>query len=135
MKRVLLLLFVLIFGYILLHRERGFVRDPLATVYLDGAAQAGWQVYINYSNDVLLERDAQPARGYGILVQNWNRIPGNPATLKCIHWMACMTDADHATALPLDHTGPGAYDPRTSMSSRVVSFADGEGHTLRVTLR
>ena len=121
-------------AFVLINRERVFVRDPLAKVTVNGAAESGYQVYINFSNDVLLERDDQTT-GYGILVQNWNRMPGTPSTLKCVHWMACMTDADHATALPLDHTGPGAYDPRTTMSSSSVDFVDGAGRNVHVALR
>ena len=134
MFKFLLLVFVLLLGFVLVNRQRVFVRDPLAKVTVNGASGSGFQVYINYSNDVLLERDGEPT-GYGILVQNWNRTPSTPATLKCIHWMACMTDAEHATALPLDHTGPGAYDPRTTMSSKAVQFVDGEGRTVHVSLR
>jgi hypothetical protein len=132
--KFLLLIFVLLLAFVLVNRERVFVRDPLAKVTVNGSAEPGYQVYINFSNDVLLERDDQ-STGYGILVQNWNRIPGTPATLKCIHWMACMTDADHATALPLDHTGPGSYEPRTTMSSAQVNFVDGTGRTVHVSLR
>lgn len=122
-------------GFVLVNRQRVFIRDPIAKVYVNGTQDSAYQTYINYSNDILLERDDKPIYGYGILVQNWNRIPSTPATLKCVHWMACMTDADHATALPLDHTGPGAYDPRTSMSDREVTFIDGTGATIRVTIR
>lgn len=118
----------------LVNRQRVFVRDPIAKVTVNGEPDPAYQVYINYSNDVLLERDDQKT-GYGILVQNWNRIPGTPGTLQCIHWMACMTDADHATMLPLDHTGPGAYDPRTKMTSTSVAFVDGEGRAVEVKLR
>jgi hypothetical protein len=134
LRKLLLLAFVLIFAFVLVNRQRVFVRDPIAKVTVNGTPDSAYQVYINYSNDVLLERDDQKT-GYGILVQNWNRTPGTPSTLNCIHWMACMTDADHATTLPLDHTGPGAYDPRTTMSSTAVSFVDGEGRAVNVALR
>jgi hypothetical protein len=131
--KFLLLVFVLLLAFVLVNRQRVFVREPFAKVTVNGSADPAFQVYINYSNDVLLERDDQTT-GYGILVQNWNRIPETPATLKCIHWMACMTDADHATALPLDHTGPGSYDPRTTMSATEVQFVDGEGRRVHVAL-
>lgn len=134
-KKFLLLVFLLLLAFVLINRQRVFIRDPIAKVSVNETPATGYQVYINYSNDILLERDDKPIYGYGILVQHWNRIPGTPATLRCVHWMACMTDADHATALPLDHSGPGAYDPRTAMSDREVSFVDGTGETIRVTIR
>ncbi len=134
MRRFLLLVFLLLLGFVLINRQRVFLRDPVAKVTVNGAADRGFQVYINYSNDVLLERDDR-GTAYEVLVQNWNRIPGTPVTLKCFHWLACMTDADHATTLPLDHTGPGAYDPRTTMTNREVDFVDGEGHAVHVSLR
>jgi hypothetical protein len=132
--KFLLLVFALLLAFVLVNRQRVYVRDPIAKVTVNGSAEPAYQVYINYSNDVLLERDDQQT-GYGILVQNWNRTPGTPATLKCIHWMACMTDAEHATALPLHHTGPGAYDPRTTMTSTQVDFVDGTGRKVHVALR
>ena len=133
MKTFLLLVFVAFMAFVLINRERVFVRDPLATVYLNSTKQSGFQVYINYSNDVLIERDAQPT-GFGVLVQRWNLTPATPAGLQCIHWMACMTDADHATTLPLDDAGP-KYAPKTSMSSREVSFTEPSGDVMRITLR
>lgn len=134
MFKFLSLAFVLMLAFVVVNRERVFVRDPIAKVFVDGTVEPAFQVYINFSNDVLLERGDQRT-GYGILVQNWNRTPSTPAELKCIHWMACMTDADHAKALPLDHTGAGAYDPRTMMTATEVDFVDGMGRKVRVTLR
>src|SRR5579871_6049354 len=103
MKRLFALAFLILLGLILINRQRVFVRDPLASVYRGGAKdkeaevkQSDVQVYINYSNDVLLIREAEPGR-YNLLVQHWNRSPGTPAKLNCVHWMACLTDADHAT--------------------------------------
>jgi hypothetical protein len=133
MKTILLVAFLLL-GFIVLRRQRVYVRDPLATVYKDDAEQSGVQVFINYSNDVLLERDAEPG-SYRILVQGWNRMPGTPIVLRCIRWMACMADADHADTFPVEWSGKGSYDPRVTMSSREVSFVDGSGAAIRVTLR
>lgn len=134
LKTFLLLVFLAMFAFLLLHRERVYVRDPLATVTFDGQKQSGYQVYINYSNDVLLERGLGGS-GYGILVQNWNKVPATPAILKCVQYMACMTDADHASTLPLDLSKPGPYQPHTTMSSREVSFLDGDGRHVDITLR
>jgi hypothetical protein len=81
-----------------------------------------------------MERNADSG-SYWTLVQGWNKAPGTPVVLHCLRWMACLTDADHATTLPLEWSGKGRYDPRVSMSHREVSFVDGDGTTVRVTLR
>jgi hypothetical protein len=49
--------------------------------------------------------------------------------------MVCLADADHATTLPLQWNGKGKYDPRVTMSSREVSFVNGDGATVQVVLR
>jgi hypothetical protein len=142
MKMILLVVFLVVMGFVWVNRQRVYVRDPLATVYRSQASedgpgevkQSGVQVFINYSDDVLVEQDAQPG-GYRILVQGWNKMPGTPGVLKCIRWMACLADADHATTLPIEWNGKGRYDPRVSMTGREVSFVDGDGATMRVTLR
>ena len=46
-------------AFVLVNRQRVFVRDPLAKVTVNGTLDSAYQVYINYSNDVLLERDDQ----------------------------------------------------------------------------
>jgi hypothetical protein len=133
-KKIFLLVFVVLMGFIVLNRQRVYVRDPLATVYRNQVKQSGVQVYINYSNDVLLWRDAEPG-GYRILVQGWNKMPGTPAVLKCVRWMACMAEADRTPTTPIDRAGMGAYDPRVTMTNREVSFMDGDGAQVRVQLR
>lgn len=132
-KTILTLAFLVLLGVILVNRERVFIRDPLATVYRNDAQQGDVQVYINYSDDVLLEQDVETG-AYRILVQNWNQMPGTPAELLCIHWMVCLTRDDHAPASPLLHTGKGKYDPKVTMTSREVSFIDGDGSKLRIEL-
>jgi len=138
-KRILLIVFLVVMAFIWVNRQRVYVRDPLATVYKNDGQQSGVQVFINYSDDVLLEQDAEPG-SYRILVQGWNKMPGTPAVLRCIRWMACMADADHARTLPIEWSGnnqrgKGKYDPRVAMTSREVSFVDGDGATIRVELR
>jgi len=135
MKKLFLLAFVVILVLVLLHRQRVFVRDPLVTVYTsalpngaDAMKQSGVQVYINYSNDVLLIKEG--SGGYTLLVQHWNRTPGTPVRLRCIHWMACLTDADHAQML-----AARTYDAKVQMSDRTVSFVDPKGVGMRVDLR
>ncbi len=134
MKRILLAVFLVAFAFIWVNRQRVYVRDPLATVYKNDVKQSGVQVYINYSNDVLLERDTD-AGSYGTLVQGWNKMPGTPKVLTCLRWTACMTDAEHTETLPLAWSGKGKYDPRVAMTNREVSFVDGDGATVRVALR
>jgi hypothetical protein len=133
-KRILLLVFLIVLAFVWVNRQRVYVRDPLATVYRNDVQQSGVQVFINYSNDVLIEQDAEPG-AFRILVQGWNKMPGTPVVLKCVRWMACMADADHAGALPIEWTGKGTYDPRVAMTSHEVSFVDGGGATMRITLR
>jgi hypothetical protein len=137
MKKLLLIAFLVILGLVLTHRYRVFVRDPLATVYrssgpngAEALKQEGVQVYINYSNDVLLMKEG--SGGYTLLVQHWNRMPGLPTKLQCIHWMACLTNADDAAMIPVQG---GQYDPKVQMSDRTVSFVDPQGAVTRVELR
>jgi hypothetical protein len=138
MKKLLLIAFLVIMALILTHRQRVFVRDPLAKVYAstgkngsDSVEQPGVQVYINYSNDVLLIKESSPA--YTLLVQHWNRTPGFPTELKCIHWMACLTDADQAATRPVPSAGTN--QPKVQMSDTTVSFVDPKGALTRVQLR
>jgi hypothetical protein len=132
--KTLIVLFLLVLGLILLNRQKVFVRDPLATVYRNEVKQSGVEVFINYSNDVLMQREGDSG-SYWTLVQGWNKVPGTPALLRCLRWMACLTDADHATTLPVAGNGKGKYDARVSMTSRELSFVEGDGAALRVDLR
>lgn len=138
MKKLLLVAFLVILGLVLTHRYRVFVRDPLATVYQSSAATpgeqakvSGVQVYINYANDVLLIKEGGGA--YTRLVQHWNRTPGFPTRLRCIHYMACLTDADEAAIVPV--APPGTYNPKVRMTDGTVIFSDSTGAVTRVDLR
>ena len=132
-KSVLILAFIVIMGFIIVNRERVYVRDPLATVYRNGAQQSGVQVYQNYSNDVLLEKDGDAP--YRILVQDWDEVPGTPINLTCIRWMACLASDDRAPTLPLQWKGKGKYDPKVTMTNKEASFMDVDGSLVRVQLR
>jgi hypothetical protein len=132
-KTILLLAFVVIMALIIVNRERVYLRDPLATVYRNEVEQSGIQVYQNYSDDILMEKDGD--KPFRILVQDWNEMPGTPVKLTCIRWMACLANDDHAATVPLDWTGKGKYDPKVSMTSREISFTDADGSRVRVTLR
>jgi hypothetical protein len=120
---VLLLVFVVVF------RQRIFVRDPLGKVERNGIAQRGTRVYINYSNDILVE-DAAVNERY--LVEGWNGVPGVPKYLACFTGLACWTDANEATVLPL---GSAPSQMHAVMSAKEVTFVDETGAAVKVRLR
>jgi len=129
MKKLFVLLVLLFVAFVAFNRQRLFLRDPLATVYRNSAPVREARVYINYSNDILVE---EPTEGRRWIVQNWNKAPGTPTAVTCWYNMACRTDADQASAAPLDSVGS---QPAAQMSDREVSFNDGSGSGIRVTLR
>jgi hypothetical protein len=127
------------------HRDRVYLRDPIASVYRNNVEQSGVQVFVNGSNDILMEKDGDPDP-YRILVQHWNEIPGTPTILRCMRWMACMTDAAHAVVIPLPipdaprrgvrgRSPLAAYAPHVAMSSREVSFTTPDDLLMRIVLR
>lgn len=124
MKKLIGLLVLIAIVYVVWNRQRVYVRDPLASSLRDGVKVDGEQVYINFYNDVLLENDNPPMQV--LLVERGQPI-GTPAKLHCIHWAACLTDAGAGSTLP---TG-GAIE---SMSAKLVSFRDSEGHQWTVKL-
>ena len=140
MKTTLFLALLALLALIIYNRQRVYLRDPLATVYQNDAQQSGVEVFINDSHDVLLEQDTALGNYY-ILVQHWNQTPGTPMVLKCIRWMACLTDAEHAQSYPLiykaqqNHAKHPAPQPEVSMTDREVSFVDAAGAKTRVVLR
>ncbi len=126
MKKLLILLTLVAVAYIAINRQRLFLRDPLAKMFVDDVKVDGAQVFINYSNDVLvLQEKVQP-----LIVQNWDKTPGTIQVLPCLHSLACLTQADQAPkfALPIK-------DPQTTMTNREVDFRDESGKSVRVTLR
>jgi hypothetical protein len=120
---VLLMIFVAVF------RQRIFVRDPLGEVERNDIAEGAARVYINYSNDILVE-DAAANKRY--LVEGWNRVPGIPKRLACFTGLACWTDATEATVFPL---GEAPNQVRAVMSAKEVTFADETGAGIKVKLR
>jgi hypothetical protein len=134
MKTILTLLLIASLALLIYNRQRIYLRDPLATVYRNDVQQTGVEVFINYSSDVLLQQDAEPAPS-SILLQDWNKMPGTPTTLTCLRWIACMTNADQASAIPLAWTGKGKYDPKVFMTTREVSFVDANASTVGIELR
>jgi hypothetical protein len=127
LKKLFLLIFVVFIVFVLIDRQRIFLRDPLGSVTRDGVKEDGAQVYINYTNEVLLQNENPPA--YMTLVQAAGHM-GTPGALKCIHWMACLTDADVATLID-----PQANAQPAQMNGKLVEFRDAQGRDVKVTLR
>jgi len=129
LKKILIVGVVVLAVLLAVFRQRVFLRDPLGKVERDGVAVAGTRVFINYSNDVLVEDAAQHQF---ILVQGWNSLPGVPQHLACFTGLACWTDADRATVFPVG--GTGGRVPAV-MSPKEVTFVDESGTRMLVTLR
>ncbi|HEX4154430.1 MAG TPA: hypothetical protein VHY48_02335 [Acidobacteriaceae bacterium] len=125
MKKLIALLVLAAIVYLVWNRERVFVRDPLASVMRNGSKVGGEQIYINFSNDVLLENDNPPM--HVLLVESGQPV-GVPTRLHCIHWLACMTDAKPASILPTGGTV-------LKMTNRAVSFRDEDARDWTVILR
>jgi hypothetical protein len=128
-RKLFVLVVIVFIALVALNRQRLFLRDPLAKLYRNSVEVNDARVFINYSNDVLVE---EPGGQLTYLVQNWSKVPGTPKALTCLHAMVCWTGADQAEMVPLGGTG---YAPNTQMDSREVSFNDGSGTGIRVTLR
>ena len=129
MKSFLCVGTLLLVVFVAMFRQRIFVRDPLGKVERNGVPQDGARLYINYSNDVLVE-DA--LRHQFILVQGWSARPGVPQHLFCLSEMMCWTDADRAAVFPVE--GAGGKMP-VVMSPKEVTFVDESGAKVRVGLR
>jgi hypothetical protein len=129
LKRILIVGILLLAVFVAVFRQRIYVRDPLGKVERNGVAQDGSRLYINYSNDVLVE-DA--ARHQFVLVQGWNALPGVPQHLFCLTALMCWTDADNAAVFPVE--GVGGKTPAV-MSAKEVTFVGESGAKVRVGLR
>jgi hypothetical protein len=124
-KKLIALIVLVLVVFVIVERQRLFVRDVLASVERDGAKVDGEQVFININNDVLLENDNPPML---VLLAQKGQPLGVPTKLRCIHWVACMTDADVATTMAVGGSTP-------VMSAKTVSFRDQDGRHWVVTLR
>ena len=122
MKKVLLLLFVVFLVFVVYNRQRLYLRDPLGGVMRDGVKEDGAQVFINYSNDVLLENDNAPM--YMTVIQHENHV-GAPAKLMCMHFVVCLADADVVT---LVSAAPNVVVD--SMTGKAVSYHQGKRVTV-----
>ena len=126
MKKLMLLALLVFVVFVVVERQRLFLRDPLAKVTRNNVIEDNTRVYINYSNDVLLEHTEDPVTL--TIVQHGQHI-GTPRPLLCLHWTACMTDGEQATLIK---TMKG---PVVEMSGKLVEFKDDKGRDVRVTLR
>lgn len=126
MRKLLVLLILVFVVLVMVYRQRLFLRDPLGKVERAGVPEGGEKVFINYSNDVLLQA---PDGTQSILVQGRGTGPGMPEHLFCVREVMCLTDADVATVSPL-----GARQV-PAMSSEEVHFNDAAGVSVAVQLR
>jgi hypothetical protein len=99
MKIIIALILLLLIVFVVVDRNRIYVRDPLGSVTRAGIKEAGTQVFVNFAGDALIENDNAPM--YIVLVQHTQI--GEPSKLSCAHWLACLTDADIATLAPQVH--------------------------------
>lgn len=127
MRKFILLLALGAVVFLVWNRQRIYVRDPLGSVARDGVRESGAQVYINYSNDVLLTNYNAPM--YMTLVQHGERV-GAPAEIHCMAYVACLLDADVAALLE------GSEGEKAElMNGKKVAFRDGAGRAVVVDLR
>ncbi len=136
MKRLLALVLVCAVVFAVMHRLRLYVWDPVAKVTRDGDPVSGARVMINYPNDVLLQ-DGSAGRQRIYLVQHWNKVAETPtAPVRCLRWLACLTDADQATAeaIPVGARGRRSSFEGVTMTDRMVEFVDEDGALVTVTL-
>jgi hypothetical protein len=129
MKKILVVGMLLLVIFVVVFRQRIFVRDPLGKVARNEVAQDGARLYINYANDVLVE---DPTKHQFVLVQGWSALPGVPQHLFCLTGLMCWTDADRAAVFPVE--GIGGRTP-AAMSAKEVTFVDESGAKVRVELR
>jgi hypothetical protein len=129
LRKILVVGTLLLVIFVAVFRQRIFLRDPLGKMERNGIAVDGARLFINFSNDVLVE---EPGTERRYLVQGWSGLPGVPQILGCVQGLVCWTDADHAAVFPLDGHGAGA---KAVMSAKQVTFADETGAQVRVQLR
>ena len=137
MKKLLLLLTVGLVIFVVIYRQRIYVWDPLATVSRDGVKQGSVRVMINYSNDILMD-DGSTATRRIYIVQGWNNVAQFfTGPLRCIQYLACMTDADQVTAEKVEPGSRGRREPYegVTMTNKRVKFVDERGALVEVLLR
>jgi len=122
LKKIILLLFLIFIVFVIYNRQRLYLRDPLANVTHDGIKEDGTQVFINYSNDALLENDHPPL--YIKIIQHNNHV-GLPATLKCVHFVVCLADAEVVTLVE-----PDTKAIVESMTGKTITLREGKQETV-----
>ncbi len=136
MKRMLVLLTFAVVAFLVIERQRLFLRDPLARVTRDGGIDGDAKALINFTNDVLLE-DRAGGRLRVYLVQHWSEAVITPAVLRCLGQMVCLTDSDRATGASVAAGSRGRREPfvGVTMTDRRVEFVDEDGALVQVVLR
>ena len=129
MRNILIAATVLLVIFVAVFRQRIFLRDPLGKVERNGIRQDGMRVFINYSNDVLLE---DVTRNNRYLVEGWSKIPGVPKHLTCLTGLVCWTEANEAQVFLL---GTAPNQARAVMGAKEIAFEDETGAPVRVELR
>ena len=113
---------------VVVYRDRLYLRDPLGRLERDGRRVEDARVFINYSNDVLVQ-EKQGTRMF--VVQNWSHAATVPAGLTCVQGMLCLTPADRV----VDAQSEGGAQTTAVMSSREASYTDAAGSRVRVVIR
>ena len=132
------ILVLLLVAFLAINRQRVYLRDPLARVSRDSSPVSGVTTMINFNNDVLLLDNSDPQHHRVYLVQGWNKLAAVPTVaLRCEAGLACMADADQATATPITPGSRGHREPflGVTMTNRRVEFVDEEGALVLITLR
>jgi hypothetical protein len=136
-RKFLALVTLVFVVFVVIYRQRIFLWDPIATVVRDGVKQGDVRVMINYSNDVLVDDKSTDTRRL-YLVQHWNEVAQrSTGPLKCIQFLACMTDAEHASGekvVPGMRGGRKPFDGVT-MTNKQVEFVDESGALVSIALR
>ena len=137
MKKIIGLVLLALIVFLVVYRQRVFLRDPLATVTRDGHKEGDVRVMINYNNDILMDDNSASQRRIYI-VEGWNKVPQFLAsTLKCFNGVACMTDANQTSGTPVPEGSRGHRSPfeGVTMTNKKVEFVDEDGALVEVTLR
>ena len=121
MKKLILLLVLLFIIFVAYNRQRLYLRDPFGGVTHNGVKEEGTQVFINYSNEVLLENDHAPA--YIKVIQHNDHI-GVPVSLKCVHFIVCLADAN-----PVPLLLPETNATIESMDAKAIALKEGKQQT------
>jgi hypothetical protein len=133
MKTIAVLVLAVFVIWTAFNRERIFVRDPIASVYRNNVKQEGIEVYLNFSNDIVMQKRSDPPSSPTI-VQHWDQAPAIPVGLACLHWLACLTPADHSPVLPSSPNEKTSQTPLAQMNGRHIQYVDGTGAHIRVEL-